>query len=65
MGDLNTVTNGLALDRVSRNWVYRDEGARWLSVALIGYGGEGEILADWLVKTPNVDTYVLPDAFRA
>ncbi len=35
MGDLSTVTNGLALDRVSRNWVYRDEGARWLSVALM------------------------------
>jgi predicted dehydrogenase len=54
MADLSSVTNGLALDRVTQNWRYRDDGARWLSVAFFGYGVEGEWLADWLIEMPNV-----------
>lgn len=64
MGDLNTVTNGLALDRVSKYWAYREDGARWLSVALIGYGQEGECLADWLIKIPNVRIRAVCDIWK-
>lgn len=42
------------LARISRNWAYREGYARWLSVAIIGYGEEGDWLADWISQIPNV-----------
>lgn len=62
MGDPDIPTNDLAC--ISQNWAYREDGARWLSVAIIGYGEEGEWIKEILSRIPNVRIHAVCDIWE-